>query len=224
MLGKQINLTGDNTTISSNNFNVDTNGNMTCNNANLTGYVNASSGKIGNFNIRNDGSLSLTGSGAQTAIDINDGSINTQINSNGIVVDTGGRVLLNLQGFSGNAVLNMLGAGDSDIYAYTMHASTYSNLSKEDLKKNIEQFSQKALKIINNSNIYEFNYKTEKNDKKRHIGFIIGDNYKTPKEVLSASEDGVDIYSMASILWKAVQEQQEQIEQLQNKINEMEEK
>ena len=35
--GKQISLTSDNTTIASTNFNVDKNGNMSCNNANITG-------------------------------------------------------------------------------------------------------------------------------------------------------------------------------------------
>ena len=34
--GKNINLTGDNTIITSNNFNVDKDGNMSCSNANIT--------------------------------------------------------------------------------------------------------------------------------------------------------------------------------------------
>lgn len=46
MHGKDIDLTGDSVTISSNNFNVDSNGNMTCNNANVTGNINATSGSF----------------------------------------------------------------------------------------------------------------------------------------------------------------------------------
>lgn len=46
MLGKNIDLTGDNVTISSNKFNVDANGNMTCNDATINGVVNATSGSF----------------------------------------------------------------------------------------------------------------------------------------------------------------------------------
>jgi hypothetical protein len=46
LAGKTINLTSDNITISSNNFNVDIYGNVTMNNANVTGTVNATSGRI----------------------------------------------------------------------------------------------------------------------------------------------------------------------------------
>ena len=44
--GKEINLTSDNVTIKSSNFNVDKNGNMSCNNANVTG---------GNILLQDDG-------------------------------------------------------------------------------------------------------------------------------------------------------------------------
>lgn len=44
--GKNIDLTGDNVTISSNKFNVDVNGNMTCNDATINGVVNATSGSF----------------------------------------------------------------------------------------------------------------------------------------------------------------------------------
>ena len=40
--GKEINLTGDNTIIKSNNFNVDAQGKMTCNNATVTGKITSS--------------------------------------------------------------------------------------------------------------------------------------------------------------------------------------
>ena len=44
--GKEINLTGDNTIIKSNNFNVDKNGNMTCNNANVNGKITSNDATI----------------------------------------------------------------------------------------------------------------------------------------------------------------------------------
>ena len=69
-----------------------------------------------------------------------------------------------------------------------------------------------------------YNFKTEKNTEKKHIGFVIGDlggKYKTPKQVIAKDKNGIDTYDMTSILWKAVQEQQEQIEQMKKEIKEL---
>lgn len=103
--------------------------------------------------------------------------------------------------------------------------------SKESKKKNITKYNEKALNIVKDSEIYTYNFKSEDNKNRKHIGFVIGDaggNYKTPEQVISNDREGIDNYSMTSILWKAFQEyvseKDEQIEQLQNKIKELEEK
>lgn len=49
--GKEINLTSDQVSINSNNFSVDTNGNMSCNNASIKGTVEATSGVFQNCTI-----------------------------------------------------------------------------------------------------------------------------------------------------------------------------
>ena len=99
--------------------------------------------------------------------------------------------------------------------------------SRESVKKNINEYTQNATEIVKNSKIHTFNYKKEKDTDKKHIGFIIGDegnNYNTPEEVISQSRDGVDTYKMTSILWKAVQEQQEIIENLKERLDKLEAK
>jgi hypothetical protein len=85
-------------------------------------------------------------------------------------------------------------------------------ISKEEYKTNITQYNQNALELIKNSNLYWYNYKKEENKEKKHIGFIIGKDYKTPNEVISTNGDGIDLYSMTSVLWKAVQELNEKLE------------
>lgn len=124
-------------------------------------------------------------------------------------------------------------AGPNEVYFQMDHNScliknlkyqTISQSSLEEMKKNIEKLNINASEIVKNSDIYKYNYKNEESNSKKHIGFVIGNTRRTPKEVISNSEDGIDIYAMESILWKAMQEQQEQIETLQNKIKEMEEK
>ena len=103
---------------------------------------------------------------------------------------------------------------------------TVTQTSKESAKKNIELYNENALDIVKQSEIYEYNFKFENDDDKKHIGFVIGDeggDYKTPNEVMSKDEEGIEQYNMTSILWKAVQEQQEIIEQMQKKIKELKE-
>lgn len=57
--GKEINLTGDNATIKSNNFNVDKDGNMTCSNATISGSVTSSNVTITGGTVKiNKGSAS----------------------------------------------------------------------------------------------------------------------------------------------------------------------
>ena len=64
--------------------------------------------------------------------------------------------------------------------------------------------------------------KEDKDTDKKHIGFVIGDKFNYSKEVTSKNNDGVDIYALASVCCKAIQEQQKIIEQLQEKIERLE--
>ena len=106
--------------------------------------------------------------------------------------------------------------------------------SREETKKNISKFSKNAIEIIKNTDIYEFNYNTEKDIDKKHIGFVIGEKYNYAKEITAEKdkeEIGADMYSMVSVVYKAIQEQQEiietqqkAIEDLQKQINELKSK
>ena len=73
------------------------------------------------------------------------------------------------------------------------------------------------------SGIYKYHYKKQNENTKKHIGFIIGENYNVPNEILSNDNKNVDLYSAISYLWKGVQEQQELIEQLQEEIKKLKE-
>lgn len=101
-----------------------------------------------------------------------------------------------------------------------VYANSFVNTSKEENKKNFEKI-ENALNIIKNIDIYKYNYKNEKDNIKKHIGFVIGDNFKYSQDVTSQENDGVDVYSFVSLCCKAIQEQQEQIEQLKNEIKEL---
>lgn len=99
-----------------------------------------------------------------------------------------------------------------------MYAPFFQQTSLEEKKKNIEEADINALDIINNTDIYKFNYKFEDDNDKKHIGFVIGDNYKYSEEVTGKDNDGVDLYSFVSVCCKAIQEQQEEINKLKEEI------
>ena len=90
--------------------------------------------------------------------------------------------------------------------------------SLAEKKKNFEKLNN-ALDIVKDTDIYKYNLKDEKETDKKHIGFVIGENFNYRKEITSAKNDGADNYSMISVLWKAVQEQQEEIEELRKLVN-----
>ena len=92
--------------------------------------------------------------------------------------------------------------------------------SLENKKKNFEKL-QSGLNIIKNIDIYKYNLKNEEDNTKKHIGFVIGDKYKYSKEITSTENDGADIYSFVSVCCKAIQEQQEEIEELKKEIEKL---
>lgn len=90
--------------------------------------------------------------------------------------------------------------------------------SLAEKKKNFEKL-ENALDIVKDTDIYKYNMKDEKETDKKHIGIVIGENFNYREEITSAKNDGADDYSMISVLWKAVQEQQAEIEELKKKVN-----
>jgi hypothetical protein len=94
------------------------------------------------------------------------------------------------------------------------------NRSLESIKKDIKKPNFNATKEVMNTDIYEYLLKEEK-DNKKHLGVIIGDKYKCSDRIINKQKDGISIYSMTSILWKAFQEQQEEIEELKKEIEKL---
>ena len=99
--------------------------------------------------------------------------------------------------------------------------TSVTQTSLETEKKNFEKL-ENALDILKNIDIYKYNLKGEDDSTKKHIGFVIGENYKYSEEVTSAKNTGVDTYSFISLCCKAIQEQQEVIQSQQEKIENLE--
>lgn len=144
---------------------------------------------------------------------------------------TGGNTMyINMSDSSGQLALNAIDGGQNPTATteiepnriYTtgnMYAQSFIPSSLEKNKKDIEEYKKSALDIINDTDIYSFHYKNENKKDKKHIGFIIGDNYNYSKEITSDKNDGVDLYSFVSVCCKAIQEQQKEIDQLKKEID-----
>lgn len=211
--GNSIDLSSNNITINSDNFNVDEEGNVTCSSLELTGGTITGS-KI-DLNIENTAGVDVFQLNAPThnAYVLFCGR-NTEwkkVDKWTPMVDIG--------------VMSDTDEGYIDCDG-TVTCVNVVQTSKESLKKNITSYNENALDIIKQSRIYKYNFKTENDTDKKHIGFVIpdeGGDYKTPNEVISSNQKGIDTYTMTSILWKAVQEQQEIIEKLKEEIKNIKE-
>ena len=215
LAGKTINMTSDDIAINSTNFKVDKNGNLTCSNSNVNGRITSNNATI------TGGSVVLNGNTGSQLIKVQRNNSNSTmayvapdimgINNNSDHVEIGCQSYPSVDVFRS-------GVSGTYISHTGIRTPTVTQTSKESTKKNIKKYEKNALNIVVNSEIYEYNYKFEDNRDKKHIGFIIGGqggNYKTPDEVIAQSKEGIDNNTMISILWKAVQEQQETIETLQ---------
>ena len=218
----KINING---TVSANgNFKVDTNGNMECNNGKFNG-----------------GTICLKGGtryNTKFKIIAENGDDNTSISPTNIFVDSddGGLFINGLnksyqqkahlytdEGDEPNLYLYAANKGTTRIKPSGIKTPTLTQTSKAESKKNFENLSiEEAKKILNNTEIYKYNLKTQEDNDKKYIGFVIGDDYNYAEEITSENNDGANIYSMTSVLYTVVQEQQKQINQLQEKIEKSE--
>lgn len=218
-------MTSDNIAINSTNFSVDKNGNMSCANANITG---------GNVVLE---STQNTGSPSIKIINPNQTNTYVEVRSGVLRAYGGGELATQFFYNIGSLALFSSITGNSThapgsswyydalnnltIHLYgdtgNIECVSLTQTSKEEDKKNFEKL-QNALDIIKNIDIYKYNFKQQKDGDKKHIGFVIGDNYKYRKEITSENNDGVDVYSFVSVCCKAIQEQQEEIELLKEEI------
>ena len=233
--GNTINLTSKNIAISSTNFSVDKNGNMTCNNAQITGgYIKIYGGSelVPNFIVQN------SADDRSTRVGISPSNIQVVMPASGITllrrpfISVGTDVSGCSARLSANADGTMLTMGDTESYNVfslststkvcrfdgTFRANRFVDSSLKELKKNIEKYNNSVIELIKSSDIYSYNYKTEEDTAKKHLGFVIGKEFRVPKEVISDTEDGIDSYAMTSVLWKAMQELLVKIEALEERI------
>lgn len=140
---------------------------------------------------------------------------------------------------------NYLTVGDWESGNYAkMKASSFDVVSEEDVKTNIASMeSVLDLFSAESSQIYSYNLKKtviteteegsggdvstdgdgviieEQVEETTSYGFVIGDGYAVPEQVLNKDGNAINLYSMAALTWKAVQELYLKIKALEGNAN-----
>ena len=216
--GNELNLTSKNMTIVSDNFNVDKYGNVKIQDEGQAGNTNLTI--ISNENqtyqlknlIRSDGIFMSNGN--QTLPDslIYMSTVGT------------GRPQISLSYYKNNSDENLSlsssyvvlrdGTSETTIIPSGITTPTLTQTSLATSKKNFEKL-ENALEIISNTDIYKYHLKSQNDDDKKHIGFVIGNKFNYSKDITSEKNDGVDIYSMVSVCLQAIKELNNKIENLE---------
>ena len=247
---EQITLKGNRLVVEADNFRLDEEGNMTCNDGNLKN-VNIKYGKISllandknNYgpaieiiaeqeNVNNDRYLLIEDLYVKTVLSPQSLYLrNKSLDYPAVSLRTG------YQGNSG--ILTLMGPQSSIILTSSTNDSSYSadisirgdggiinctrlnQSSIKEKKKNFERLTN-AKDILNNVDIYKYNFKDEDDTVKKSIGFVIGDDFNYSSEITSVDNNGVNIYSMLSVVWQVVKEQQEEILNLKEEVNKLKE-
>lgn len=192
------------------NFKIDENGDMEVNNGTFNGLINAGKIEVKGYTEQNPyievGDLNSTQ------------PYGTAIWDNGITVADyrGSAPLIRTEYDGGYAELYY---GDVNCSGHVTSIEGVCQGSLEEIKKDFEKL-ESGLDIIKNIDIYKYRYKKE-NDTKKHIGLVIGNNYKYSKEVTNNENNAIDLYSFVAVCCKAIQEQQEEIENLKKEMEEI---
>ena len=202
-------------------FSIDEEGNMTCKSATMENVV------CKNFTIKNstiqEGYIELKSTGGNSSFSVIDTTQNrlvSELSANTLWFNSnlGNHVAdIGVDMASGNGFVSVTGnadCGQLNCEQVNCSGTAYCNnlvqTSQKERKKYIKKVDKKALDVINSADIYQYQLKGEKPTGHRHYGLVIGDNYNCPSEVKAENGKGIEIYSMLTLAWKAIQELSDQ--------------
>ena len=109
-----------------------------------------------------------------------------------------------------NSMLSLFKPENSQIYSYNLKKTPATESST--ISNNDGDLSLDSSETIN----------LEEAEETTSYGFVIGEGYTVPSEVLASDGEAINLYSMASINWKATQELYAALLDAQNRITELE--
>lgn len=181
--------------------------------------VNCQRGEIGGLEI-NEGGLTYSRLGIKVGSSIGDlrfGMPTTGHIDNGLIFDWS--LLPSQSGSGGDELTGKLLADCLEIYG--IKCADISNTSNYKTKCNIKKVAY-GLEEVLATEVYSYNLKHDNSRTK--YGFVVGnrDSYKTSSKIItydqeSGEEVGIDLYSALALCYKAIQELNERINELEIK-------
>lgn len=158
--------------------------------------------------------------------------------------ETSGEALVNLRVSDGSSFTPLEFAANKIWYRGNMNVNGVDVSSTESIKTNIAS-TESVLDLFSaeSSQIYSYNLKKtviteteegsggdvstdgdgviieEQVEENTSYGFVIGDGYAVPEQVLNKDGNAINLYSMAALTWKAVQELYLKIKALEENAN-----
>lgn len=114
-----------------------------------------------------------------------------------------------------------LSISQNTVVAKTIKTSGGTTLSNAELKKNIQDWEYEALPMILSTPIRQYQYKDELDEEFPHVGIIV---QEAPVWVVSLDGDGVEPYKMSALAWKAIQEEDKKVKELEDENKELKER
>lgn len=217
-----FNLTSKNMSITSDNFTLDKDGNCTANKF-ISNNAIINGGKLSLFDNGNlvDASIviknNIAGYDTMTEIGANSMMFMDNTTTNNLVIG------YNIEQNSGHFIHISNESSETLIESDMVQSPNFNQISLKKYKKDFNKLSN-AISIIKGTDIYKYHLKSQKTSEKKHIGLVIGDGFKYSKDILNQNETCVDLYAMVSVCFKAIQEQQEEIDKIETRISELERK
>lgn len=133
----------------------------------------------------------------------------------------------------GSAQVQARYAGDSGYCSVA--GSEFKTGSSIQYKTNIKEFDEDVINMLKTNNVKEYNLKTDielvekgvlkEDEVSDKLGFILEELTEDARRIFSPkNSDGVDSYCISAMLWKICQEQQKKIEELDSRVQALENK
>lgn len=187
--------------------------------------VNCQRGEIGGLNV-NDGGLTYNRLGIKVGASIGDLRFSMPTTGhidNGLIFDWS--LLPSDLGPGGDELTGRLLADCLEIYGIKCADISYT--SNYQMKRNIKKVNY-GLKDVLNTDVYSYDLK-HSNDSQSRIGFVVGDkeHYKTSSRIISYDQEtgeeiGINLYSALALSYKAIQDLNDKINELETKLEEKE--
>ena len=219
------------TTINNGNgtFYVTWDGNMSCRNANIHGYIASDTTIHANGGIYTGQDIRGVGTGSAAGLTLVTGTgdlaVRTENSSHSVYIQpANGEAKVTYPAQPGNYAdlrLRKLVAhstiySHADVRGNTVYANGVQLTSDRDKKRNIEDYTEDALYEICTTPIRTYHLDGDLDEEIKRIGIIM---QEAPLNAIDIGGEGVDLYQMLTMAWKAIQQLKEENDILREDIN-----